>query len=142
MKTKLLFLFSILPFSLMAQTQCEIELMKAMNGGLPLTLQPGIEQVISWDLTTCWFGIQNFQIYVQKPRACPTCTQHNLPPGTPLTLLATNLTTGASTSCPSFNCWMGTVSANKIELHLLLAATAKKPLKVEVSTTAGLGGPP
>lgn len=136
------FLFIIAPLSMMAQTACETNIAKGLGGGLFLTLQPGIPRVVSWDFTGCWFGIQNFTIYASKPRACPTCTQHSLPPGTPLTLLSKNLTSGAYTSCPAFICSMGTVSSSQIELTLTLDQSVKKPLDIEISTTAGLGGPP
>jgi len=142
MRKLLQLLFAIAPLSLSAQTACESEITKGLGGGLLLTLQPGVPQTVSWDFSGCWFGIQNFTIYVTQPRACPTCTQRVLPKNTPLTLLAANLTTGASTSCHGFNCWIGTVSQDRVELVLLLDAKVKKPLSVEISTTAGLGGPP
>jgi hypothetical protein len=129
------------PLSLLGQTACETNITKGLSGGLFLTLQPGVAQTVSWDFSTCWFGIQNYTIYVTKPRACPSCTQHNLPSSTPLSLLAVNLTTGASTTCPGFICSMGTVSGDQVELNLLLDGKVKKPLEIEISTTAALGGP-
>jgi hypothetical protein len=140
MKTLLLAIL-LAPLSLVGQTACETNITKGLGGGLFLTLQPGVAQTVSWDFSTCWFGIQNFTIYITKPRACPSCTQHTLPPSTPLALLASNLSTGAFTTCPGFTCPMGTVSGDQIELNLMLDAKAKKPLEIEISTTAALGGP-
>jgi len=135
-----LFTLLITPFLLAAQSACETNITKGLGGGLFLTLQPGIAQTVSWDFSTCWFGIQNFTIYVTKPRACPSCTQHTLPPSTKLSLMAVNITSGAFTACPAFNCSMGTVTGCEIDLSLLLDSNAKKPLTIEISTTAALGG--
>lgn len=117
---------------------CDIA--KGNAGGLEpiiLSLQKDIESVVEWNFTDCQFGIQNFTVYVTKPRA-KNGRQDALPPSTPLTLKCENLTTGATTACPGFICYMQTVSKSVVRLTL----KAAKAMTVEVSYTAAFGGAP
>ncbi len=128
--------------SLISSLACDATKAISGAGGLLLTLQPGIPQIVEWDMSDCSFGIQNWAVYVQQPRPCPSCLQKNLHPNTPLDLICQDLTTGASTACPNFIGPMGTVSLHQLRLTLTLSPRAKKPLPVEVSTTAAFGGLP
>ena len=137
MKTLLALLFGFVALLAPARA-CDIMVGTAtLHPGILLTLQPGVPEVLYWDLRDCG-TVQNYTLFVTKPRPCRTCTQKALSPGTKLTLLAENLTTGAMTSCPGFICGMGCVTGSQVQLTLL--NSGNRPLDVEVTTTAALGG--
>ena len=140
MKT-LFLVFAMLASSLFAGP-CEDSIAQG-SGTSPLlvTLTPGVTQDIYWDFTQCTFGIQNFTIYVTQPRN-KNGFQPSLKAGTPLQVETTNLTTNASAYWPNFICYMGTVSSSHVLCSLTLSPTAKRPMDVEVTYTAGFGGMP
>jgi hypothetical protein len=109
-----------------------------------LTLKPGVPQDVSWDFTQCTFGIQNFTIYVTQPRN-KAGSQPSLKPGTPIRVQTINLTSEADAGWadwPGFICDMGTAGSSHILCTLTLSPSAKRPMDVEVSYSAGLGGMP
>ncbi len=128
-------------FPLCAFSACDAT--KALSVGIPfvVTLEPGVAQVIEWDMTDCWFGIQNWTVYATQPRACPSCLQKNLKPNTPLEMHLFNVTDGQlAFEHTAFVRSGGTVSGDVLQLTLLLSSKAKKPLAVEITTTGAFGG--
>lgn len=113
---------------------------KAAGGGLVLELQPGVPQVVEWDMTDCLFGIQNWTVYLTQPRPCPSCLQKELRHNTPLSMELINMTTGVPAPGAEFVRYGGTVSMSLMRLTLMLSPQSKKPLAVEVSTTGAFGG--
>jgi hypothetical protein len=98
-------------------------------------LEPGQTVVERWDFTECWFGIQNFTLYVQPPKNVKDSL---------FTVTATNLTTGevGVNWLDPLNKYFAYADCSVIELIITLSATSKKAADVQVQYTAGFGNVP
>lgn len=105
-----------------------------------LTLEPGVPQFVTWDYSDCWFGITYDSFYVTQPMDKKGFWA-NLPPSTPLTVTLHDVTTGVD--YPSLFGINGnqSVCGHVLEMTLTLAATAHKPVDVQVQQSANWGGP-
>jgi hypothetical protein len=134
MKNILIAILALLTSSLLAANCDDISKGSATGiNPIVLTLKPGVSQDVDWDFTQCSADIQNFTIHVTQPRR-KDGYQPSLKEGTPVQLVATNLTSNYSTNCPGYTCYMGTASSSHI--LLTLRGTGKKSVDVQVSFTA------
>jgi hypothetical protein len=102
-------------------------------------LSAGQTQVVQWSFSDCTNSIQNFTINVTKPQFHKGSLRE-LSSHTPLTISATNLTTGdvAIQTAPFVLAFTNDVAGSDIQLTMSFQGSnnTNKLLSVEVSTTA------
>ena len=115
---------------------CETEMLKGLSGGTNLVfvhLEPGVTNVVTWDFTQCWFGIQQFTFHIDTPHGVKVKD---------IQAHAINITTGnvAPEYPATLNRFLGDVGFSFLELTLILDPDAHHAVDVQVITTAGFGG--
>jgi hypothetical protein len=96
-------------------------------------LEPGQTVVERWDFTECWFGIQNFTLYVQHEKRVKDSA---------FTVTATNLTTGEVSLGDTNIKYFQYADCSVIELTVTYSAAAKRSTDVQIQYTAAFGNPP
>jgi hypothetical protein len=116
---------------------CESEIDKGRSGrpnDYIVHLEPGVTNTVTWNFTTCWFGIQNFTLYLFLPHGVKESS---------IGMSAEN----ASTSCQAGQQaqlirYLGSVDQSVVELQIVLDANAHHAVDVQVVYTAAFGGVP
>ena len=124
-----------------AGTDCgdNVSMGTATLNNLIFSINPGVTKTIRWDFTGCWFGLQNFTVYLTKPRT-KSGSQQALASNTPLKVTAINKTTGQSASGTNFFKSFGYADHSIIEVTM--TNTGTKALDLQGTHTETMGGLP
>jgi hypothetical protein len=127
-----------LAFTLTVSGQdCESEIDRGRSGSPNdyfVHLEPGVTNTVTWNFTTCWFGIQNFTLFLGLPHGVKASS---------IGMSAENVSTGCQAGQqPQPIRYLGSVDQSLVELQIVLDANAHHAVDVQVVYTAAFVGNP